>query len=157
MRVGADHVGQHVRIGRVALGARYAQAFPIPCRLQRIDRQHRVSGRQQRLHPRAAVGFDPHQHFDVGGLHILTNLPSDHRVQLGHPRHSLEQTACSAVVALAGVPADRNIAVDATAISAAEDFIGRSLCMGGSAPRMPEPLGAGRSAMVSGPDRAEGA
>ncbi len=52
VRVGADHVGQGVCIRRVALGAGHAVAFPVPGRLQRIDRIHRVTGRDQRCHPR---------------------------------------------------------------------------------------------------------
>ena len=44
MRVGADHVGQGVRVGGVALGAGHAVAFPVPGRLQRVHRVHRVAG-----------------------------------------------------------------------------------------------------------------
>jgi hypothetical protein len=36
--------------------------FPIPGHLQRVDRKHHIAGRQQRLHPRPTIGFDPHLH-----------------------------------------------------------------------------------------------
>jgi hypothetical protein len=50
--VGADHVGQHVRVTGVALGTRNPQPVPEPGRLQRVDRKHRVPGRDRRHDPR---------------------------------------------------------------------------------------------------------
>ena len=88
--VGADHVRQHVRIGGVALGARNAQPVPEPGRLQRIDRQHRVPGGDQRRHPRPPVGLDPDHHLRIL-VRDLTELIADHRVRPGHPRHPLGQ------------------------------------------------------------------
>ena len=38
VRVGPHHVGQHVRVRRVALGPGHRQAFPVPGRLQRVHR-----------------------------------------------------------------------------------------------------------------------
>jgi hypothetical protein len=36
--------------------------FTVTGRGQRIDREHLVAGREQRLHPRTAVGLDPDDH-----------------------------------------------------------------------------------------------
>ena len=60
--VGADHVGQGVRVRLVALGAGDAVPLPVAGRLQRVDRVDRVPGRDQRRYPRAAVGLDPDGH-----------------------------------------------------------------------------------------------
>ena len=62
VRIGAHHVGQHVRVGRVALRTRHTVALPETRDLQRVDRVDPVAGRDQRLHPRATVGLDPHHH-----------------------------------------------------------------------------------------------
>jgi hypothetical protein len=63
--------------------------FPIPGHLQRIDRIDLVAGRDQRLHPRAAVGLDPDHH--LGRLAVLTQMFADHRVQPGDARDALGQ------------------------------------------------------------------
>ena len=87
--VGADHVGQHVRVGGVALGARHRVPLPVAGRLQRVDREHLVPGRDQRRDPRAPVGLDPDQHLDVLG--VLTSQLTNDRVQPCDPRHALGQ------------------------------------------------------------------
>ena len=74
----------------VALGARHAVPFPVPGRLQRVDREHRVPGRDQRLHPRTPVGLDPDHHLATSSV-VLAELLADHRVQPGDPRHALGQ------------------------------------------------------------------
>jgi len=88
--VGADHIGQQVGIGGVALGTREPTPFPVAGGLQRVHRQHRVAGGHQRLHPWAAVGLNPDHH-----LHVLigdiADLLSDHRVQPGHAGHPFRQ------------------------------------------------------------------
>jgi hypothetical protein len=89
--VGADHVGQHVRISRVALGTRHRQTFPIPRRLQRVHREHPVSGGDQRPHPRAPIRLDPDHHLISHVFDVITELPADHRVQPGDPRHTFRQ------------------------------------------------------------------
>ncbi len=55
--VQTDNLGQHVRIPRVGLRPRRSMAVPVPRRLERVDRIHRVAGRDQRLHPRATIGL----------------------------------------------------------------------------------------------------
>jgi hypothetical protein len=75
VRVGTDHIGEHVGIRGVAFGSRHAQPIPVAGRLQRINREHGVPGREQRLHPRAAVGLDPD--YDLGIIGILTELIAD--------------------------------------------------------------------------------
>ena len=74
--VGAHHVRQHVRVAGVALGTRHPVPFPVPGRLQRVDRKHRVPGRDQRRHPRAPVGLDPDQHLPAV---LSASSPSAHR------------------------------------------------------------------------------
>ena len=85
VRIGAHQVRQHVRVPAVALGARYAVPFPVPGRLQRVHREHRVPGRDQRRNPRAPVGLDPDHHLRV--IRVLRQEPADQRMQLRHPGH----------------------------------------------------------------------
>jgi hypothetical protein len=85
VRIGAHHVGQHVRVGGVALRARHSKAFAVSGRLQRIDRVHRVPGGDQRPHPRTPVGLDPDLHQPRGVLDVVTELRTDHRVQPADP------------------------------------------------------------------------
>jgi hypothetical protein len=56
------HLAQHMRIARVRLRPRDTVSFPVAGHLQRVDREHHIPSRQQRLHPRAPVGLDPDQH-----------------------------------------------------------------------------------------------
>ncbi len=74
--VGAHHVGQHVRVTGVALGPGHAVPLPVPRRLQRVHREHRVPGRDQRRDPRAAVSLGPDDH-----LRILTVLTRCSRIK----------------------------------------------------------------------------
>jgi hypothetical protein len=60
--VGADHVGQRVRVAGVALGPGHAVPLAEPGGLQRVHREHQVPGGDQCRHPRAAVGLDPDDH-----------------------------------------------------------------------------------------------
>ena len=55
-------LGQQMRVTGVALGPRGGVALPVPCRRQRVDREHLVTCRDQRRHPRAAVGLDANLH-----------------------------------------------------------------------------------------------
>jgi len=80
-----------MRIGRVTFGTRYRMPLAVLRRLQRVDREHLIPGRGQRRHPRPPVGLDPDQHPRLIGIGI-TELPSDHGVQPGHPHHPLGQT-----------------------------------------------------------------
>ena len=57
-----NDLGEHMRVHRIGLRPRRRMPFPIPGHLQRVDREHRVAGREQRLHPRPTIGLDPHQH-----------------------------------------------------------------------------------------------
>jgi hypothetical protein len=67
-------------------------AFPVPGRLQRVDRIHRVSGRDQCLYPRSPVSLDPDRDLPgVALIGILAQLLADHRVQPGCTRHALGQ------------------------------------------------------------------
>lgn len=87
--VGAHHVGQRVRISGVALGPRGAMPLPIAGDLHRVDREHPISGRNQRRHPRTAVGLDPHQHLPRAGLVIGIGELADQRMQPGDPGYAL--------------------------------------------------------------------
>lgn len=66
--VGAGHVGQHVRVAGIALGLRHPEPVPEPGRLQRVDRRHGLSSRDQRPHPRGLVGLDPDEHLHLVGV-----------------------------------------------------------------------------------------
>jgi hypothetical protein len=82
MRIGAHHVGQHVRVPAVALGPGHAVPAPVPGRLQRVHREHRVARGDQRCHSRTAVGLDPDLHLHITiGRHEL----ADQLVQLPDP------------------------------------------------------------------------
>ena len=87
--VGADHVGQHVRVAGVALGPGHAKAVPEPGGLQRVHPEHHVPGRGQRGHPRPAVGLDPD--LDLRPVSVLAQVLSDQPVQPGHPGRTLRQ------------------------------------------------------------------
>ena len=78
--VGADHVGQRVCVGGVALGTGHRMALPVPGRLQRVDRIHDVAGCIQRRHPRTTVGLDPDPHLGVVAG-VVAELCGDQRVQ----------------------------------------------------------------------------
>ncbi len=89
VRVGPHHVRQHVRVAAVALCAGDAVPFPVPRGLQRVHRVHHIPGRDQRGHPRAAVGLDPDHHLRI--VRVIAQLLPDQGVQPGNPRHALRQ------------------------------------------------------------------
>jgi hypothetical protein len=66
-----------VRVAGVAVSPRHAAALPIPGDLQRIDRIDLIARRDQRLHPRAAVGLDAEHH--VSGILIIAEVLADQR------------------------------------------------------------------------------
>jgi hypothetical protein len=57
-----DDLGQQMRIRGIRLRPGRGMAFPIPGHLQRVDREHHIPRRQQRLHPRPALGLNSDQH-----------------------------------------------------------------------------------------------
>ena len=77
MGIGAHHVGQHVRVTPVALGTGHAVALPVPRCLQRVHPEHRVPGRDQRAHPRAAVGRRVARGISAPGPHRSGREPLD--------------------------------------------------------------------------------
>jgi hypothetical protein len=89
--VGAHHVGQHVCVGRVALGPGHREAFAVAGGLQRVDRVHRIPGGDQRLDPRTPVGFDPDRDLPASVSGGLAELRTDHGVQPGDARHAFGQ------------------------------------------------------------------
>jgi hypothetical protein len=89
MPIGAHHVGQRVRITLVALGTGRAVPVPVARHLPRIDRIHRVTRRDQRLHPGPLVGLDTDRHLIGPGL--LGQLRTDQLVQPGDPGNPLRQ------------------------------------------------------------------
>ena len=54
---------------------------------QRVDREHLISGRGQRIHPQAAVGFDADHH--LGGV---VGMLGDQLVQPRDPGQALGQS-----------------------------------------------------------------
>ena len=83
MRVGADHVRQHVRIPGIAFGARGPVPLPVPGRLPRIDRidHSRRTSSSQACQPMASqAGNTPSGPFTVTASTIVSvsmapNLP----------------------------------------------------------------------------------
>ena len=67
--------------------------LPIAGHLHRIDREHRVAGRQQGLHPRAPFGLDPDHH--LGGLTGRVEMLGDQLVQHGDADQPLRQSPAS--------------------------------------------------------------
>jgi hypothetical protein len=53
VRVGTDHISEHVRIRGVAFGPGHPQPIPVAGRLQRIDREHGALCKTQRPAPRS--------------------------------------------------------------------------------------------------------
>ena len=64
-------------------------ALPISGCLQWIHRKHRVTGNQQRLHPRTSIRLDPDDH--IGWFGVLWQVVGDQRMQLRHARDTLRQ------------------------------------------------------------------
>jgi hypothetical protein len=93
MPVGAHHVGQDMRVAGVALGPGHTAALPVTGHLQRIDRIHQITGREQRLYPRPPLGLDPDHDLDRLAVlaHVLAHVLTDHRVQPGDPRDPLRK------------------------------------------------------------------
>lgn len=85
--VGAHHVSQRVRVPGVALGPRGGVPLPVARNLPGIDCEHRVSGRDQRGHPRPPIGLDPDQH--LLGAQVLPGEPDDQLVQPRDPHDAL--------------------------------------------------------------------
>jgi hypothetical protein len=84
-------------IARVAVGTGHTQAIPIRGRLQWVDRERRVTGGDQRLHPRTPIGLDPDRDLPAGVAGVFPKLRTDHRAQPCDP------ATPSGSLALAGV------------------------------------------------------
>jgi len=65
-------------------------AFSVARRLQRVDRIDGVTGSDQRLDPRPAVGLDPDQH--LLRLGTLLQVITDQGVQDGQTGHPLRKS-----------------------------------------------------------------
>jgi hypothetical protein len=57
-----DALSQQMRIRGIRLRPRRGMPLPIPGHLQRVDREHHIASRQQRLHPRPTLGLNTDQH-----------------------------------------------------------------------------------------------
>jgi len=86
---GPDHVGQDVRVGLVALGARHRHHLPVPGGLLGVHPEHLVAGRDQRPDPGPAVDLDAHQH--LRRISVIGQERGDQFVEAGHPVHPLGQ------------------------------------------------------------------
>jgi hypothetical protein len=87
--VGAHQIRQHLGVAGVAFRTRGDMPFAVTRRRQRVDREHPIAGRQQGLHPRAAVGLNADHH----GLRlVVAEVIGDQRMQRGHPRDAFRQT-----------------------------------------------------------------
>jgi hypothetical protein len=77
--VQADELGEHMCVAGIALRAGRSVPFAVARHLQRIHRVDGVAGRDQRLHPRPAVGLDADHH--LVALGILGQVIGDQGVQ----------------------------------------------------------------------------
>ena len=91
-----DDLSKDMSITGVGLGTGGGVPLPVPRRGQRVDREHPVTGRPQRRHPRAAVGLDPDHHpardllaGQVGP--IRRGVLRDQRMESGDALQSLRQ------------------------------------------------------------------
>jgi hypothetical protein len=91
--VQAHHLGQDMRIPRVRLRPGHPVPLAVTGDLQRVDRKHRIPSRDQRLHPRAAVGLDPHH--DIARLILLAEVITDQGMQPLQAKHALGQAPTS--------------------------------------------------------------
>ena len=78
-----DDLSEDVRIAGVGLRPRHPVAFPVPRRLQRVDRVDGVTGGDQRLHPRTPIGLDPHDH--LVGVGVQIGMLAQQLVEACHP------------------------------------------------------------------------
>ena len=73
--VGADQVGQQLGVAGIGFSAGDLMAVAIAGDRQRVDREHLIPGRAQRLHPQAAIGFDADHHLagllDMSGYQLV--------------------------------------------------------------------------------------
>ena len=83
----ANDLSQHVRITRIALGARGGQPLAVASGLLGVDGVHRVAGGDQSMDPTATVGFDPDQ--DRVGFVVVVEVVGDQLMELGQPGHPL--------------------------------------------------------------------
>ena len=60
--VQAHDLGQHMRIAGIRFRTGRRVPLPVTGHRHRVDREHLVPGRDQRLHPLPAVGLDPNLH-----------------------------------------------------------------------------------------------
>jgi hypothetical protein len=63
--------------------------LPVAGHLQRVDREHAIAGRDQRLHPRPPFGLDPHH--DLIRLTTRIEMLGHQLVQCGDPGQALRQ------------------------------------------------------------------
>ena len=86
----AHDLGQHVRIPGIRFRPRTRVPLPVTGHRHRIDREHLITSRDQRRHPRTAVGLDTDLHprrsltrLELGPL-IREKLP-DQRMKTSDP------------------------------------------------------------------------
>ena len=76
--VGADQVGQQLGVAGIGFRAGDLMAVAIAGDCQRVDREHLIPGRAQRLYPQAAIGFDADHHLagflDMSGYQLVEPL-----------------------------------------------------------------------------------
>jgi hypothetical protein len=82
--VGADHVGQDLRVTGVGLGAAGGAAVPIARRRHRVHRVELVAGRDQGGDEQAPVGLDPDRH-----LARILRVSGGELVEPGNPVYAL--------------------------------------------------------------------
>lgn len=84
-----DDLSQHVSITTVGFRTRGRVALPIARSLHRVDRIHLITSRDQRGHPRTAIGFNTDH--DITGRRILGQMICDQRMQPSHSRNTFRE------------------------------------------------------------------
>jgi hypothetical protein len=93
MGIAAHHLRQGVRISGIAFRARDAAPLPVAGHLQWVDRTHPIPRGDQRTHPRATIGLDPHRHPRC--VTVLLKVLGDQLMQPGDPGDPLLQPGLS--------------------------------------------------------------
>jgi len=92
--VGADQLGEHLRVTRIRLRPRRCVPVSIPRRRWRVDRVHDIAGFDERLNPQAAVGLDPDDH-----LARIVSMPRHEFMQDRDPTDPFGHSARSQLLA----------------------------------------------------------
>ena len=93
--VGAGQLGEHPGVTGIGLRARGRVPLAVARRRHRVDRQHRVAGRDQRADEQAAVGLGGHDH-----LRWISDVGCDQLVEPADALQAIGQAAAAEPAAI---------------------------------------------------------